>query len=368
MRITHVVENLNRGGLERVVIDLAEQQQAWGNAVQVICLFEAGQLAPQVERLGIPLVACRKRWGLDLRAIARMRAAIRAHRPDVLHSHNAMAHYYAVAASAFTGVRRINTRHGLANVPFSRKREALFRAAMPFTDASAVVCNKARDFFVGQGIIPRRKAVTVYNGIPVERFTAKNSHARERVLAAAGWRGPCVVAGIVARLTAPKDHATLLAAMAIARASVPQLRLVLVGDGPLRPALEKSCADLQIGEAVSFLGDRSDVSELLAGFDMFVLSSISEGYSISLLEACASALPVVATDVGGNPEIIRDGRNGILVPARSPEAFAAAMVRLATDPALREEIAQRNHRFAHEEASVRAMAERYRALYGGAPA
>lgn len=363
MRITHVVENLNRGGLERVVIDLVERQQASGHDCQVVCLFEPGQLAPQVERLGIPLAACGKGSGLDLRALARMRAAVRAHRPEVLHTHNAMAHYYAVLATAFMRLRRVNTRHGLANVPYSRRREALYKAAMRFSDAGAVVCDKARDFFVGQGIIPEGKAVTVYNGIPVERFAPRNAAARARLLALAGWAEPCVVAGIVARLTVAKDHATLLQAMALAHAEAPQLRLVVVGDGPLRAALEARRAELGLGGEVRFLGDRSDVGELLAGLDVFVLSSITEGYSISLLEACAAALPVVATDVGGNGEIIRDGVNGLLVAPGAPRAFADAMVRLARDPALREQVAQRALRFAREQASVEAMAERYLALY-----
>ncbi len=364
MRITHVVENLNRGGLERVVIDLVEQQQTLGHACQIVCLFEPGQLAPEIERLGVPLVSCHKRYGLDFAAVRRMRAAVRHHHPDVLHTHNAMAHYYAVLATAFLPLRRINTRHGMANYPFSRKRELFYRLAMAFSDMAAVVCDKARENFLRYRIIPAAKAITVYNGIPVGRFQPRSPEARKQLLAETGWADNSVLLGIVARLNPPKDHKMLLRAMALVRQGAPPARLVVVGNGPLRAELESLSLELGLQDAVRFLGDRSDVQALLPGLDIFVLSSVTEGYSISLLEACAAALPIVATDVGGNREIVRDGTNGFLVPARSPEEFSDAVLRLVRDSGLRAEMGRRNRQFAEEGGSVQTMAERYNVLYG----
>jgi glycosyltransferase involved in cell wall biosynthesis len=120
---------------------------------------------------------------------------------------------------------------------------------------------------------------------------------------------------------------------------------------------------LGLQQIVRFLGDRSDVKELLPGLDMFVLSSITEGYPIALLEACASALPIVSTNVAGNPEIVREGENGFLVPPRSPQELADAILRLIRQPAVRTEMGLRNHRFAHDAGSIRVMAERYQVLY-----
>jgi glycosyltransferase involved in cell wall biosynthesis len=363
MRITHVVENLNRGGLERVVIDLIEQQQRLGHACQVVCLFEPGRLADEIQRLGVPLVACGKKNGFDIDALRKMRSAIIDHKATVIHSHNAVAHYYAVLAAAFLGGRRINTRHGMANHPFSWKREILYRMSMVFSDVAAVVCDRARENFLKYRILPKSKAVTIYNGIPVDRFVMRNAEARKKLLSETGWPEDAVVLGKVARLNPPKDHRMLLQSMALAHAAEPKVRLVLIGDGPLRAELEALSQKLNLVEVVCFMGDRSDVASLLPGFDVFVMSSTTEGYSISLLEACASALPIVATDVGGNREIIADGLNGYLVPAKLPERFAEAILRLIRAPAVRAEIGLRNRKFAEELGSVRAMANRYDALY-----
>jgi glycosyltransferase involved in cell wall biosynthesis len=365
MRIVHVVENLNRGGLERVVIDLIEQQQIRGHECSVICLFEPGRLAPEIEKLGVSLIACEKRAGFDMSALLKMRSAISAYGPEVVHTHNAVAHYYAVLAGLFLGGKRINTRHGMANHPFSWKREIIYRASMFFTDMAAVVCDRARENFLKYRILPRAKAVTIYNGIPVERFATRNAAARQKLLNEAGWPQAVVVLGKVARLNPPKDHNMLLQAMALIRAAQSNARLMLIGDGPLRGELELLSQKLNLTDVVCFLGDRSDVAQLLPGFDVFVMSSTTEGYSISLLEACACALPIVATDVGGNREIVVNGTNGYLVPAKSPGKFAEAALSLIRDTSARVEIGVRNRKYAEEIGSVKAMADRYDLLYHG---
>ena len=363
MRITHVVENLNRGGLERVVIDLIEQQKSMGYECQVVCLFEPGRLAYEIAELGVPLISCEKKAGFDRVAIRKMRSAVIDHQPAVVHTHNAMAHYYAVLATAFFACRRINTRHSMANHPFSWRREALYRLSMMFSDVAAVVCDRARVNFVKYRILPKAKAITVYNGIPVDRFAVRNPAARQQLLSESNWPDDVLILGKVARLNPPKDHHMLINAMALIYAEEPKARLVLIGDGPLRAPLEALSQKLNLEKVVCFLGDRSDVKDLLPGFDAFVMSSTTEGYSISLLEACASALPVVATDVGGNREIIVDGRNGYLVSPSQPTLFAEAALRLIRAPAKRDEIGSINRKFAEDVGSVQAMAKRYEMLY-----
>lgn len=365
MRITHVVENLNRGGLERVVIDLIEQQHSNSHMCQVVCLFEPGKLAPEIARLGVPLISCQKKPGLDIRAFRSMRRAFLEHGTSVIHTHNAVAHYYAVGASALLDVRRINTRHGMGSHPLSWKRELLYRVAMMFSDVAALVCASARVNFIKHNILPEAKAVTVYNGIPVDRFSVRNPSARQALLLETGWGEDSLIMGKVARLNPLKDHQTLLQAMAIIYAAEPRARLALIGDGEMRAALEERCEELGLSNAVCFLGDRSDVNALLPALDIFVMSSITEGYSISLLEACASALPIIATNVGGNGEIVVDGRNGYLVPPKMPALFAEAALRLIRDPSACAEIGRRNRQFAEDAGSVRAMAYRYDALYKG---
>lgn len=169
----------------------------------------------------------------------------------------------------------------------------------------------------------------------------------------------------VGRLNSVKDQATLLRAFARLHADVADTALVLVGDGALRAALEGQAAALGIGDASRFLGDRSDVRELLRGFNVFALSSLSEGYSMALLEACASGLPIVATDVGGNREIVVDGRSGLLVPPARDDALAAAFATLLRDPPGTVAMGRAGRDWALREASVEAMARRYDVLYRG---
>lgn len=359
LRITHLVENLERGGLERVVIDLAVEQVALGHEVRVLCLFEEGLLARELRERGIPVLAMGKSGAFDLRCLRALRSGLR--NTQLLHTHNAVAHYYGVAAATMLhDVAIVNTRHGMGNVPFDRRREFLFRMALGRTSAAAIVSDCARRWFVEHGIVPARKAHVVPNGIPV---ATPGPDARARALEALHLPpGPFRI-GTVGRLTPVKDHATLLGAFVHVREAIPDAELVLVGGGALRATLEALAETLGVREAVHFCGDRCDVPELLPAFDVFALSSRSEGYSISLLEACAAGLPIVATDVGGNGEIVKPDVNGLLVAPGDPKALAAALVRMGREPAWRAERGRAGREWVCAHGTVAAMARRYMELY-----
>lgn len=364
--ILHVVENLERGGLERMVIDLAGVQHAAGHRCRAICLFQPGALAGELEAQGIDVQACRKRAGLDPAALRRLRGWLRAIPGAVVHTHNANAHYHAVAAAVGLPVARlINTRHGMGAAHPRSRGEWLYRRTMGRTDTVAAVCEAARARFAQQGVSPRGRLLSVPNGIRVERFSPASEERRAALRGDLGLAQGTRVIGSVGRLNPVKDQATLLRAFARLHADIADTALVMVGDGALRPALESQAAALGIGDAVRFLGDRGDVSELLQGFDVFALSSLSEGYSMALLEACASGLPIVATDVGGNREIVVEGRNGRLVPPARDDALAEAFAALLRDPAGTAAMGRAGRDWALREASVVAMARRYDALYRG---
>lgn len=364
MNITHVVENLNRGGLERMVIDLAATQQRQGHHCQVLCLFESGALEHELARQGIPVHACGKRRGVDPRALIRLRRALTGHATDVLHTHNAVAHYHAVWASRGLSLRRVlNTRHGMGANQRSGRREWLYRRALVHTDVVATVCEAARDDAVRRGIVPPAKTRVVPNGIRVERFEPASTEHRLRVRQALGLAPQTRLIGSVGRLNWAKDQASLIRAFSAVRRQIVDARLVLIGDGELRVELEQCAAAEGVGDQVRFLGDRSDVRDLLPGLDLFALSSLSEGYSVALLEACASALPIVATAVGGNGEIVRDGATGRLVAPGDPAALAAAMTALLNEPMLAQALAARARAWVEVEGSLEGMAARYEALY-----
>jgi len=366
LEIVHVVENLERGGLERMVIDLAGVQRAAGHRCRVICLFQPGALAGELVAQGIEVQACRKRGGFDLAALRRLRGWLRATPGAVVHTHNANAHYHTVAAAVGLPIARlINTRHGMGAAQPRSRGEWLYRRTMRRTDTVAAVCEAARARFAQQGVAPRGRLLAVPNGIRIERFSPASADCRAALCSDLGLAPDTRIIGTVGRLNPVKDQATLLRAFAHLRGDFADVALVLVGDGALRGSLESQAAALGIGDAVRFLGDRSDVRELLQGFDIFALSSLSEGYSMALLEACASGVPIVATDVGGNREIVVDGRNGRLVPPARDDALADAFAMLLRDPAAAEDMRSAGRAWALREASVETMARRYDALYRG---
>jgi len=366
MNITHFVENLDRGGLERMVLELVKLQQRQGHRCQVVCLFEPGSQAHELRELGIPVNACDKRQGLDLRALARARASIRSHNTEVLHTHNAVAHYQAVLATCGLPMRQvINTRHGMGGLRRAERREWLYRRALGRTHAIVAVCEAARNDAVQRGIVPPEKTCVVPNGIRVERFQTASASMRRQLLQSLGLPSITRLIGNVGRLNWAKDQATLIRAFGHVHASEPDTALLLIGEGELRTELQRCVDELGLGGHVHFLGDRNDVQALLAGLDLFVLSSVSEGYSLALLEAGAAALPVIATDVGGNREIIRDGRTGRLVKASDVAALSEVMLDLLHHPAHALALGLAARAWVEQHGSLDAMACSYAELYQG---
>ena len=364
MEIVHVVENLDRGGLERTVVDLIASQRDAGHECRVICLFKLGLLARELLASGVRVDACGKRRGLDLRALRRARALIRQSPDAVIHTHNAMAHYYAVLASLGLPVKcRINTRHGMGGRTRSGRQEWLYRQSLRGTDYAVAVCEAARQRFAADGMHPRRALLSVPNGIRLERFRPADDVARQSLVAELGLPTGSRIIGTVGRLQPVKDHALLLRAFAKVRVQVPEAALVIVGDGPLRAALEAQAEQAGLSDALRFMGDRHDVPRLLTGMEVFALTSTSEGYSVALLEACASSLPIVATDVGGNREIVRHGINGRLVPSGDTAAIATALIALLRGGEQAAAMGRAGYAWAQAEASFRTMAERYHGLY-----
>lgn len=364
MRISHVVENLNRGGLERVVIDLAKAQAAAGHDCQVVCLFEPGALAGELAASNVPVVACGKRPGADLRAIRRMRRALSAQRTEVLHSHNGIGHYYAMVAALGLGIDRVvNTRHGMGDVNPSSRREWLFRQSMRLTDVAVAVSEAAGERLAGTGVVARKKLRVVPNGIHAGPFRPRDDDARRQLVLSLGLPPETRVVGFVGRLNWAKDLETMVAAFARVRARHDDVALVLAGEGGERGAVEAAVAREGLRDRVFLLGDRGDVPGLLPAFSLFAMSSISEGYSIALLEACASGLPIVATRVGGNAEIVADGVNGLVVPARDPAALAAALDALLSDAARAEAMGRAGRDWLLGNATFEVMLGRYMDVY-----
>jgi sugar transferase (PEP-CTERM/EpsH1 system associated) len=366
VRLAHLVLGLNVGGLERVVLRLLERTPRDCFAPVVCALEGAGALAPELARMGVPLALIPRRPGLDPQLAVRLSAWMLAEGIELVHTHNPSPHLYGALAAALArgaslrsrAPRVVHTKHG-RNTPRARRKVLANRLASSLTDRIAAVSEDARAVAIEvEGVAPA-KVVTILNGVDPEEFRPGDAApARARLGVPAGG----FHVGCVARLSPEKDHATLLEGFASLVARRPGAHLTLVGDGPLRQWLEEEARRLGLGEAVTFAGTRGDVAEILPAFDVFALASRTEGISLTLIEAAAVGLPVVATRVGGNPEIVREGETGALVPPGDAGALAAALEAMGAR-ADRDEMGRRGRARVVERFGVDRMAQAYAALY-----
>jgi glycosyltransferase involved in cell wall biosynthesis len=370
LNIVHVVESLAMGGLEQMVMALAHWQRQQGHASRIVCLFHEGQLADQARQLGIEVWAIHKKSGLDWKALYALRTTLRTRSGknslDVIHTHNPVAHYYAAAATlGHAKFRLINTRHGMGRD--SKKLDLLYKFALTRTHKAVSVAPAVQDHFIEQKIIPVHKAAVIANGVLIEAIAVRSATAKTQLLTQLGCANTTsVVVGIVGRLNPVKNHASLIHAMAHLRQAGQPVQLVIVGDGPTRPALEALTQSLKLTQYIHFLGMRPDVRTLLSAFDVFVLPSLSEGYSMALVEAAGAALPIVATRVGGNASIVQHEITGLLVPPQNPTALAEALSSLIHDAPLREHMGQAGRQWALTHGTVQTMGQAYMALYQSA--
>jgi glycosyltransferase involved in cell wall biosynthesis len=367
MRLLHVVESLDRGGLERVVCDLVIEQSRQGHEVEVLCIFALGAFAAELLSAGIEVRSAQKKAGPDPGVLLSIRAAARRTGCEVIHTHNPVANYYTCAAELLSWRRFpiVNTRHNMGAANPGDRREKLFRLSVARTAKVAMVSPQVRSRFVERGIVPADKAEVVMNGIPLHRYVVADEASRAAARQQLGLPLYARVLGSVGRLVRVKNHSLFLAAAAPLCRADPDVHIVMLGDGELRQALLDQADQLGIEGSIHLLGERADVAQLLPALDVFVMPSRSEGHSIALLEAAASGLPVVATAVGGNPEIVQDGATGLLVPTEDEGALRAALQSLLGDAPRRHSMAAQARLWAEGQISVTTMAQRYEEIYRG---
>lgn len=361
-RLMHVTQDLGVGGLEQVVVTLCRVADRSRFDVSVLCLRDTGPLARELERLDVPVFRLPSTPGrTDYLGCLKAARILREQRIEVVHTHNTHALIDGGIGARLAGARTIvHTDHARQFPDKLRYMVAEHLVARMAAHVVGVSEHTARNLMEYERI-PRRKVVVIPNGIDGSLYQRPVDRERKRRELGVAGRGP--VLGIAARLTEEKGLPFLLRALALLKAELPGATLLIAGEGALQPELERVAAELGVRDDVRFLGLRADVPELLQVFDLFVLSSVSEGLPMALLEAMAAGCPVVATDVGGVGTAIRDGVNGALVKPRRPDALAAAIRRLWLDGGLRARYREAGRRIFRERYSAAAMAQRYEALY-----
>lgn len=334
MHVAQVVLSLDVGGLERNVINQVREGQALGQSVSVICLERPGILAEQAEASGGRLISLEKSPGIRLSVFRQLRAILRDLSPDIVHTHQIGTLFYAGPAVASLGRVRtkvVHTEHGREPYTTSARRRWLGRLAGLYAERFFCLTRDMAEAVTAARIIPREKVHLIHNGIDLSNF--RRSHDRSTVRRLLGIPDNAPVIGTVGRLTPVKEQGLLIRAFFEVSRQIPAAHLVLVGDGPLLEDLQAQARRLGVEDRVHFTGYQPDSAPYLQAFDVFALTSRSEGMPQSALEASVCAVPVVAPRVGGLPELIEPGRTGVLFDPGDKEALVSALVELLADPA-----------------------------------
>jgi glycosyltransferase involved in cell wall biosynthesis len=333
VRVAFVLHVMQVAGAEVLVADTIRRLGPRITPV-VLCLDGVGQLGERMREAGVPVIVLGRRPGFDLGLTRRFAREINAHDIEVVHAHQYTPFFYAALSRPFTR-RRVHlmfTEHG-RHYPdvVSWKRRLTNRVILGrLADEIHGVCQFSADSLARTDGFTARPITVIRNGIDLSRYPATpQEDARRRLGLPLDRR----FVTAVARFHPVKDHAMLLRAFATVAGVMPDVELLLAGDGPLRDTLSAQATELGIASRVRFLGVRDDVPIVLRASDVYALTSISEAASLTLLEAMACRLPVVVTNVGGNPEIVEHGKHGFLVPRGDDTATARAILELLQNPA-----------------------------------
>jgi sugar transferase (PEP-CTERM/EpsH1 system associated) len=369
-RIVHVVYRFDVGGLENGLVNLINRLPAASYRHVVVALTEVTEFRRRVVREDVEYVSLHKAPGHGFRLYPRLFSLFRRLAPAIVHTRNLAALEATVPAWAAGVPVRIHGEHGRDVSDLdgtSRKYRLVRRAYRPFVTRYVALSKDLQQYLrVGVGV-PDTAIAQIYNGVDTSRFVPA---VRNRVpIAGCPFDRPDQwLVGTVGRMEAVKDQVTLAEAFVRAvrvDSRGDRLRLVIAGDGPLRAPAEAVLDAVGLRDRAWLPGERADIPEILRGLNCFVLPSLAEGISNTILEAMASGLPIVATRVGGNAELIEDGLTGRLVPAANAESMAAALVDYFDDPATARRHARAARLAAVRNFSLDRMVSEYRSLYDG---
>ncbi len=336
--IAHIIYTLSTGGMENGLVNIINRMPAGKYRHLIICLTEADNFATRITADDVEIIELHMREGHDFDCYRRLRKCLKQLRPDIVHSRNIAALEAQLFTLGLGGLKRVHGEHGreIFDLDGSNWKYLALRKFMRlFIDRYIAVSRDLEQWLTASVGIPPGRILQIYNGVDHERFAP--GAAKPLALLPKSWQtlDGMLIAGTVGRLTPVKDQQILLRAVASLRGKHPELaerlRVILVGDGPLRADIERLLAQLGLQDAVWLTGDRADVPELLKLMDVFLLPSLGEGISNTVLEAMASGCPIIATEVGGNVELVDNGSTGALVPVGDQGALEHAMLTLLSD-------------------------------------
>jgi L-malate glycosyltransferase len=354
-----VVHVMQMAGAERLVVETIRRL---GPRIRptVFCLDAQGSLGAELERDGIDVVVFGRRPGLDFGVAGRLAQEVRRRHIHVVHAHQYTPFFYAALAKLRTGARfrLILTEHGRHYPDLVSTQRRLGNRLLLSRLANRInaVCAFSADALAAKDGFPRQRIDIIPNGIDLAEYDRPTPPAEGLP---AGRR----FITTIARFHPVKDHATLIRAFAKIAARFPDVDVLLAGEGPLKHDLESLAATLKVTDRIRFLGVRRDVPALLKATTVFALTSVSEGASLTVLEAMAAGRPIVLTDVGGNPELVRRNVDGLLPPRGDVDGIAQALATMLADPTLAARFGESAALRVRREFLLDRTVERYYELY-----
>ena len=358
IRVVHVVYTFKTGGMEKGIATLIRQASERFEHV-IVCLHSSGEamrLLPQ----GTPVRELYKPSGNSPRFLLKLARTLRSFKPAIVHART-WGGTDGIIAARLAGIRTtIQGEHGWEiddpeglNSKRLKIRRFLDRWTQEYTCVSQHI-----EQWLHQTVQVKKPVTQIYNGVDTELYCPATGDMKRNMRAALGIAPTTFVIGIVGRLDPIKDHPTLIQAVHDLSASCPDVKLLIVGDGPERPRLQ-ALKD----EHCLLLGNRLDVPTILQTLDVFVLPSFNEGISNTILEAMATGIPVIATNVGGNPELVTPGKTGVLLPPQQPQQMAAALLHYVYNPSLRQSHGTCGRAKVMEQFSIQHMVREYETVY-----
>jgi glycosyltransferase involved in cell wall biosynthesis len=358
--IFQVLHALNVGGAEVLAVRLARQLQDRYRFV-FACLDELGTLGKELRAEGFPVHVLERRAGLDWRCVLRLAKLMRQEGANVVHAHQYTPFFYAaIARMLYRRVPVLFTEHGRHQPDYRRWKRVLANRCFLLRrhDRVVGVGEAVRRALIENEGLPPQRVELIYNGIDLAAFR-NTGQERLCIRQEIGVAADDLVMMQVARLDYLKDHATALRMLSRLAPQCPHARLVIVGEGPEQGKIDALIQELHLQPFVRLLGLRNDVPRLLAAADLLLLSSTSEGIPLTVIEGMAASLPVVATKVGGLPEVVEDGGTGWLAPSGDAAGLAERVLRLSADPGLRMQMGRRGRERAETLFSEQQMHARY---------
>ncbi|MDH7578548.1 MAG: glycosyltransferase [Bacillota bacterium] len=362
MKLLFASTGLAYGGAETQLVRLATRLKTRGWEVKIVSMLPPAAYIEELKAAGIPVESLGMRRGVpDPRALFRLGRILRHEWPQVVHSHMVHANLLARLARVLAPIPvLVCTAHNINEG--GRCRELAYRLTDFLCDLTTQVSRAGLERYVRVGAVPEGKICFIPNGVDTERFSPA-PEARARLWRELGLNNAFAWLA-VGRFEFQKDYPTMLRAFASVAEKHKNAILLVAGQGPQRKEMEHLAKELGIGERVRFLGVRRDIPELMNAADAYVMSSLWEGMPMVLLEAGAVGLPVVATDVGGNREVVRDGGSGLLVPPGNPQILARAMLRMMELPAAeRRKMGERGREHVVAHYSLEKVVDQWEALY-----